>query len=128
MFILNGCKIDIGLPCTVGDTVYPNLLNPVDREAAGVVEVSDPVRPQPEEDYIITENLDGSLNVERRSDEVLQKRDAHKASAAALQYLRETDWYVVRFSETGTAIPAEVLSERAAARGRVLPPEVVLGG
>ena len=34
----------------------------------------------------------------------------------AKRYLAETDWYVTRFSETGTAIPQDILDKRAAAR------------
>lgn len=37
----------------------------------------------------------------------------------ARQYLRDTDWYVVRYQETGVEIPEDVLSERQAARDRV---------
>ena len=38
----------------------------------------------------------------------------HKAEAQA--YLLSTDWYVVRFAETGVAIPDEVKKKRAEAR------------
>lgn len=37
-------------------------------------------------------------------------------SAAALAYLKATDWYVTRNTETGVAIPPEVTEARAAAR------------
>lgn len=40
-------------------------------------------------------------------------------NAEARQYLRDTDWYVVRYQETGVKIPEHVLSERQAARDRV---------
>ena len=33
--------------------------------------------------------------------------------------LAETDWYVVRFVETGKAIPEEVLAERQEKRDRI---------
>ena len=33
--------------------------------------------------------------------------------------LAETDWYVVRFAETGKAIPEEVLAERQGKRQRI---------
>ena len=33
--------------------------------------------------------------------------------------LAETDWYVVRFAETGKAIPEEVLAERQEKRQRI---------
>jgi hypothetical protein len=38
----------------------------------------------------------------------------------AIAYLSSTDWYVVRFVETGVAIPEEILAERQAARERVV--------
>lgn len=34
----------------------------------------------------------------------------------ARQYLRDTDWYVIRMHETGEKVPSEVLYKRAAAR------------
>lgn len=34
----------------------------------------------------------------------------------AKAYLKETDWYISRYAETGTEIPAEVLTKRAQAR------------
>ena len=33
-----------------------------------------------------------------------------------LKYLKDTDWYIVRFTETNVAIPQEILDKRAAAR------------
>ena len=39
--------------------------------------------------------------------------------AEKLAYLASTDWYVVRYAETGVAIPAEVSAARAAARTRI---------
>lgn len=35
-------------------------------------------------------------------------------------YLASTDWYVVRFAETGVAIPADILSARQAARDAIV--------
>ena len=37
-------------------------------------------------------------------------------NAEARAYLLSTDWYVVRFSETGVAIPAEIIEARKLAR------------
>jgi len=34
----------------------------------------------------------------------------------AKAYLKETDWYVSRYSETGTEIPEDILTKRAQAR------------
>lgn len=39
-----------------------------------------------------------------------------KINAEALAYLSNTDWYVVRFAETGTPIAIDVLTKRAEAR------------
>lgn len=41
-------------------------------------------------------------------------------NAAALVYLAETDWYIIRQQETGEPIPDEILSKRAAARKAVV--------
>lgn len=35
-------------------------------------------------------------------------------------YLKETDWYVTRYSETGLAVPADVLQKRSAARAAIV--------
>jgi len=41
---------------------------------------------------------------------------AEQANAEAKAYLASTDWYVTRQSETGVAIPTDVLEARAKAR------------
>ena len=41
---------------------------------------------------------------------------AEQAKAEALRYLADTDWYAVRLTETGVAIPEEVSIKRAEAR------------
>jgi hypothetical protein len=38
------------------------------------------------------------------------------AKKQARRYLAETDWYVTRKAETGTAIPDDILTKRAQAR------------
>lgn len=38
----------------------------------------------------------------------------------ARAYLNSTDWYVVRFAETGVPIPQEILDARQAARERIV--------
>jgi hypothetical protein len=39
-----------------------------------------------------------------------------QSKAEAKAYLSSTDWYVTRMSETGVAIPADILEARAKAR------------
>jgi hypothetical protein len=43
-----------------------------------------------------------------------------QTNAEARAYLAETDWYISRKAETGKAVPADILTERAAARARVV--------
>ena len=43
-----------------------------------------------------------------------------RANAAARAYLAETDWYSNRLTDTGMAIPADILAARAAARLAVI--------
>lgn len=38
------------------------------------------------------------------------------AKKRARQYLADTDWYVTRYAETGTAIPEDIATARAQAR------------
>ena len=41
-------------------------------------------------------------------------------NADALAYLASTDWYVVRFSETGVAIPDDIKTARQVARDAIV--------
>ena len=43
-----------------------------------------------------------------------------KTNAEARAYLASTDWYVIRFQETGTAIPTDILAARQAARDLIV--------
>ena len=42
-----------------------------------------------------------------------------KINADARQYLLDTDWYVVRFSETAIEIPSDILEARKVARDSI---------
>lgn len=50
-----------------------------------------------------------------KSDSILKQERIEQLQA----YLNETDWYVVRFSETGVEMPSEVLNQRQAARDEI---------
>jgi hypothetical protein len=43
-----------------------------------------------------------------------------KANADARAYLASTDWYVVRFAETGVAIPDDIATARQEARDAIV--------
>lgn len=48
------------------------------------------------------------------------EEELKKARIAELQnYLNETDWYAVRFAETGVEIPNEIREERQSAREEI---------
>lgn len=46
--------------------------------------------------------------------------DQRDKNVVACQFLKETDWYVVRSHETGNAVPADILAQRKAARDSVI--------
>ena len=41
-------------------------------------------------------------------------------NSEALEYLKTTDWYVTRFTESGVAVPADVTTARTAARAAIV--------
>lgn len=127
MFTLNDKRINIYAPFTDEDGVtYPNLRDPALRDKLGVLEVPDPVWPEPADEYYVTENEDGSLNITPKSPEQIAQQNQAKTNAASLAYLAETDWYVTRHAENGTPIPIDVVTKRQAARDAIVKlPEVV---
>lgn len=38
---------------------------------------------------------------------------------AAIQYLNDTDWYIIRLFETQVGVPAEITTNRAEARKKI---------
>ena len=43
-----------------------------------------------------------------------------KTNAEALNYLTSTDWYVVRFAETGAPIPDDIKTKRQESRDAIV--------
>jgi hypothetical protein len=54
------------------------------------------------------------------ADQMVANAAQDSINAAARTYLASTDWYAVRFAETGVAIPEEIAAERAAQRAAVI--------
>jgi len=50
------------------------------------------------------------------TEEEIQQYESYQKTQTAKKYLSETDWYITRNTETGAAIPEEVLTKRAQAR------------
>ena len=50
----------------------------------------------------------------------IDQYNQEKINLDSLEYLRNTDWYVVRQQDSGTAIPTDIQTERAACRERIV--------
>jgi hypothetical protein len=48
--------------------------------------------------------------------EQVAETEAISIKRAAKQYLKDTDWYAIRYAETGKAIPSDVAEKRIQAR------------
>lgn len=83
MYLHNGLKFDINISRTLGDVQYPRgwFLDADNRAALGIVEVPDPVWPDPDL-YTASQNPDGSLTITARTAEDLAARAAAAADQA----------------------------------------------
>lgn len=57
---------------------------------------------------------------DRKPQEMIDRAEQEKTNRQSLAYLASTDWYVLRFAETGTPIPDDVKTKRQAARDAVV--------
>jgi len=79
MFLYNGKKHNIDSPITLENgTFFSNIRDPKVRELAGIVEVPDPIYPDPEL-YYWSEKEDGSLDITPKSEEQLAQVRMSKA-------------------------------------------------
>lgn len=83
MYLLNNLKFDINAQHTLGDVQYPQgwFLDPAHRTEAGIIEVDDPVFPDPKL-YTFVENPDGSLTITPRSAEDIAAIEASEVEQA----------------------------------------------
>ena len=120
-FELNGKPINIYKAYTTADGVkYPNLRDASVREALGVVEVADP---EPyDQRFYWGPNNPKLLEDEEQTDEQgnvsvakgLKSQWIAQVKATAGSLLAATDWMVIRKAERDVAIPASVVTYRAA--------------
>lgn len=54
------------------------------------------------------------------TEDVTAKVAQEKTNFDSLKYLSDTDWYIIRFLESGVAVPTEVTAQRAAARAAIV--------
>lgn len=52
-------------------------------------------------------------------DEQKAREEQERINNEARQYLRDTDWYVIREADTGEPMPQDVKDKRAEARGKI---------
>lgn len=50
----------------------------------------------------------------------IEKEKQEQINQESLAYLKETDWYVIRFQENGTPIPEDIITKRQEARDKVV--------
>lgn len=53
-------------------------------------------------------------------EDITAQVEQEKINAECLTYLAETDYYIVRFMETGKEVPQEILDKRAEARLKIV--------
>ena len=141
MFLLNNVAISIDSEQVIGGIRYPHLRDPVLREQLGVVEVADPeqydqrfywgvgnpklLNDREESDqqgnpmYVkVLGVVDGQPamvdSAERLVTKGLKSQWTAQVKDTAGKMLAQTDWMVVRKAERNVAIPADVVTKRAA--------------
>lgn len=116
MFILGNQVLHVDQAFTGLDgTQYPmnwlRLTSWEEKEAIGITEVPDPVRPDDRFYWV-----DGNGIGTPRELDALKAEWSKKINDIAYSLLAATDWYVVRKAEGGADIPADVTAYRAAVR------------
>jgi hypothetical protein len=112
-FKLGTQTIQLDTPFTHNDIQYPSnwlrLATEEDKAAIGLVWEADPVRADDRFYW------DGDINNPKDIDQVKAMLIA-QSKATAGSMLSQSDWKIIRATETGVAASAEVLAERAAIR------------
>ena len=115
MLYLDGKPLKYDIPFTHEDTQYPAtwLRNATleEKEAIGITEVANTVEPYYDQRFYW-----GADNP--KDHEELQTLWLSNTRQTAKQMLSNTDWCIVRFIDTGDAIPDEVRTERELVRTR----------
>ena len=114
MFLINGNTLPVGVPFKDAEgNQYPqnwlNLSTAEEKAAIGITEVADPVRADDRFYW------NGDVTNPKDIDQVKAMLIA-QSKATAGSMLSETDWKIIRATETGVPASAEVLAERAAIR------------
>lgn len=123
MYVLDGKKLRQGRPFTHNGIQYPgnwlNLTSADEKAAIGITWEADPA-PFNRKFYFSADNPREVADVKPG---MLEEQDT-----TARNLLNSTDWYVVRKSETSTAIPVGITSYRTAVRDTCESRKVAING
>lgn len=121
MFILNGKTIPVDTPFEVRGVRYPanwlRLSTDAEKKAIGITEVADPVRPD-DRYYFVSQEEDGTFTSIPKDLDGLKSNMVGQIKTTAGTLLAETDWKIIRASETGVPASAAILAERAEIRDK----------
>lgn len=127
MFINKSSGLRVNINARYNDPITGvqgiDLTDADNRERFGIMEIADPTPPADysEETYFRTEQDSAPYVVfTKKPDEMIEKARQSKVNQEALDYLKSTDWYVARFSETGKEIPEEIKQKRQEARDSIV--------
>ena len=124
MYVLDGRKLRQGRPFTHNGIQYPGnwlALTSADEKAAiGITWEADPA-PFNSRFYV-------SAGVARTDISAIKTSMTKEQDSSAFNLLEPTDWYVVRKSETDTAIPVGITSYRTAVRDTCESRKVAING
>ena len=117
MFLINGNPLPLDVPFNDADGVqrpanWLRLATPEEREAIGITEIPDPVRP---DDRFYWVSSDSSSSIPKDLDGLKEQWSA-QVNQIAHSLLTPTDWMVTRKAETGAEIPADIAAYSVAVR------------
>jgi hypothetical protein len=110
MFLLNNKILPLDTPFECNGNQYPanwlRLSSPAEKQAIGITEVADPVRPD-DTYYWVTQNSDGTYNSIPKDLNDLKKIRIDSVNRSAYFLLQPSDWMVIREQETGVSMSKE---------------------
>jgi len=120
MFILDGRQLLLDVPFEHDGIQYPanwlRLASPEDREAIGIIDVTEQPRPDDRFYFVSGPDDNGDYTAIPKDLDVLKKYWAENFKQMAWTMLVGSDWMIVRKQEDGTAVPAEWTSYRESVR------------
>lgn len=119
MFLLNGKRLAIDTPFEHEGVKYPanwlRLSSQAEKTAIGITEVPDPVYPD-QRYYWVTDNGDGTLTSIAKDLASCKSWRIDEVKTNAGRILSQSDWKVIRSTETGVSLDDAVKTYRASIR------------